>query len=189
MTFEIEAGGKSPEKSESEFATIEAETQSTFSNSPNLPDCPTTPKLVENIEIEEEAPELSEDYQEFEAKMSEFDYILGSQFQGLNFLVASCEDLSDKNAEIDQNDEGENECEVKFVFVDEEIHFAEENNQPENLKQTQSSKTPLTGEMICRILANHMPEKNMTDTQIPDCHSLIRFQEKRKTPTCTVRLV
>ena len=118
-----------------------------------------------------------------DSKISEFDDILGSQIEGLNFLVASCDDISELNNEIDDKCDHNGQCDLRFVFVDQEvdqeISFSEENNQPENLKENLSN-APLTGEFICRLLANHIPDKEATESQIPDCHSLIKFQEKRK---------
>lgn len=141
------------------------------------------------MEVETTNFEMAKDKTEIEqlpdrdSKISEFDDILGSQIEGLNFLVASCDDISELNNEIDDKCDHNGQCDLRFVFVDQEvdqeISFSEENNQPENLKENLSN-APLTGEFICRLLANHIPDKEATESQIPDCHSLIKFQEKRK---------
>ena len=136
-----------------------------------------------NFETAKDKTEI-EQSSDFDPKISEFQDILGAQVGGLNFLVASCDDLSELNNEIDDKCDQNGQCDLTFVFVDQEvdqeISLSEENNQPENLKE-HLSNTPLTGEFICRLLANHIPDKEATESQIPDCHSLIKFQEKRKT--------
>ena len=134
-----------------------------------------------NFETVKDKTEI-EQLPDFDPKFSEFEDILGAQIEGLNFLVASCDDLSELNDEFDDKCDHHGQCDLTFVFVDQEVDqdFSEENNQPENLKE-HLSNAPLTGEFICRLLANHIPDKEATESQIPDFHSLIKFQEKRKT--------
>ena len=99
-----------------------------------------------------------------------FDEILGEKLNGLNFLVGSCEDLS--------NDESpvlpiQTEDPVKFIFVDEaEI-------EDEDAPKDETSVITISGELLAKLISKQLPTKIIqSDVSIPDYSALIRFHEK-----------
>lgn len=148
---------------------------------PEFPDSEPT-SLPEIIPVPSPPPKQKEE--------TIFDEILGAKRNGLNFLVGSCEDLSNDECPVlpIHTDDP-----VKFIFVDETAEVEEE-----DATKDETSVIAITGELIAKLISKQLPTKIIhTDVSIPDYSTLIKFHEKclksvyekEKTSAKTIRYV
>lgn len=128
-----------------------------------------------------------------ESEDSILDQILGPKLSGLNFLVGSCEDLSQEKSEPITDAVAEVHNDVRFIFVDDDLDDdinTEITQTPTNGPATESgssstaisnTNSSLSGDLVNKLLSNQIAKKIFiqTDVTIPDYHALIKFHEKR----------
>jgi hypothetical protein len=133
--------------------------------------------------MEQPSPEI------VESEDSILDQILGHKLSGLNFLVGSCEDLTQDKSDPIADAVSEVQNDIRFIFVDDDLDDDINNDitqtptngpttDPTAISNTNSS---LSGDLVNKLLSKQIAKKIFiqTDVTIPDYHALIKFHEKR----------
>ena len=147
---------------------------------------PAEPEVQPEVEVPP-SPEV------VESEDSILDQILGHKLSGLNFLVGSCEDLTQEKTDPVADAVSEVQNDIRFIFVDDDldddihsdiIQTTPTKNGPVTAPPTAISNTnsSLSGDLVNKLLSNQIAKKIFiqTDVTIPDYHALIKFHEKRK---------